>query len=851
MVESMDEAKVKEIKSMIRAVIQSSKEGVLSKRFNREYHGITGQNVPYKELGFQSLDSYLKSIPDIVAIKVNRDGEKVYFAVADDSTAHLAKMISKQRSARKRNIIKVKPFRRPTFPTPRRSSSRTFSSRYGPMATPRSSYTSSSSPAPPKLRSVIYVPPMTTFRPMIRSDLSVKPSTSNTSLKFGSSYEVPPRFKKKQQEPPAGSKRKDSSSSFSTVSENSTEDQRTSLPDPKVEKMLKGVKDYKSLLHIYCSKKKGSLKAIYTSFQSPTFHWVSSVDIDGNRFTSSESANSKKEAEHFAAKAAIRGLFEDISTLINFEKYKNTDKVENEDTAEPAEQKMKSPNTDDDESLAQNVKELMQSKPNGLWSTRFRFEYKNKFSEDPPQDILEKMQDWKDVVSMERFQDKIILYPVKEKPKKTTAEDQSPDNQKNKTESGNLNGESSKYDLQIKTIISPTTGEMRRSVTDRSSVSDDISGKEEPKLKIDKLQIKAAENPPIRSSWKGYVSHIENCSEFYIHRSNCSINDIMDLISEKYSSSEASPAVVSGYGKGDYCVAFYARDKCWCRAVILDHRKKAQQRLYTHPHQTEDTASQNGVDEYHVQYIDFGNKEKVPAYHVRLLSLECAKHPAQALRCQLHGMAISDVSSADTMKKFKDLTEDELTFQVIEHKDNAYSVELTTESGVNINKLLCRQGIGVAPPALVYPAGKYWDVFVSYVGSVNDVSLILVGPEYSDKLDNLEDAMLKYYTEHTESFCDVKTGEVYSFMSEDAHYRVKVLEINQQEALVEYMDHGDSENVEISQLNSLPTQFRELPFQAITCGLASLEQFGQNDKVLNKLIDMALGKVLVAEIVNR
>lgn len=108
----MEELK-KKTEAMLRAVLISSPRGVPLRRLNKEYSSITYSSIPHPELGFPTLDSYIKSIPHVATLTRDVDGEFVVKGVATESDQHVAKLIAKQRKPKKRSKGAAKPSRRP------------------------------------------------------------------------------------------------------------------------------------------------------------------------------------------------------------------------------------------------------------------------------------------------------------------------------------------------------------------------------------------------------------------------------------------------------------------------------------------------------------------------------------------------------------------------------------------------------------------------------------------------------------------------------------------------------------------------------------------------------------------
>ncbi|XP_041838081.1 tudor domain-containing protein 7A isoform X2 [Melanotaenia boesemani] len=88
------------IKKMLRAVLQSSKNGVSINTLQSEYRSLCGENIPLKKLGFSKLEDYLRSIPSVVRLQYHM-GELKCFAAVCKETAHIAELVAKQRSSKK------------------------------------------------------------------------------------------------------------------------------------------------------------------------------------------------------------------------------------------------------------------------------------------------------------------------------------------------------------------------------------------------------------------------------------------------------------------------------------------------------------------------------------------------------------------------------------------------------------------------------------------------------------------------------------------------------------------------------------------------------------------------------
>jgi hypothetical protein len=59
---------------------------------------LAGSEIPYQKLGYQTLEQFLRSVPD-VSLLLGQGGELIMEAIPSKNTAHLAAMVSKQKSA--------------------------------------------------------------------------------------------------------------------------------------------------------------------------------------------------------------------------------------------------------------------------------------------------------------------------------------------------------------------------------------------------------------------------------------------------------------------------------------------------------------------------------------------------------------------------------------------------------------------------------------------------------------------------------------------------------------------------------------------------------------------------------
>uniref|UniRef100_A0AAY4A091 Tudor domain-containing protein 7B n=1 Tax=Denticeps clupeoides TaxID=299321 RepID=A0AAY4A091_9TELE len=89
------------VKKMLRAVLQPSKSGVPLSRLQAQYKEVTGELIPFKQMGHPTLDALLQSMPHVVQLERSRGGEVLCFATGVGEMAHVAKLVARQRTAKK------------------------------------------------------------------------------------------------------------------------------------------------------------------------------------------------------------------------------------------------------------------------------------------------------------------------------------------------------------------------------------------------------------------------------------------------------------------------------------------------------------------------------------------------------------------------------------------------------------------------------------------------------------------------------------------------------------------------------------------------------------------------------
>lgn len=164
-----------------------------------------------------------------------------------------------------------------------------------------------------------------------------------------------------------------------------------------------------------------------------------------------------------------------------------------------------------------------------------------------------------------------------------------------------------------------------------------------------------------------------------------------------------------------------------------------------------------------------------------------------------------------------------------------------------------KQEVHLQLPPLKLPCSSFWDIFIRHIEDLSNIYFHLVGDEYSGAYSELATNMELHYMEE-KNLAPVKNpqeGELYAASHDQSWFRVELLNVCGHTVEVRFVDHGDEEVIELTELHYLHKKFFDLPAQILKCSMAGLEYAKKNAGALALLQDLALGETLVAQIINR
>ncbi|XP_060086316.1 uncharacterized protein LOC132565637 [Ylistrum balloti] len=277
----------------------------------------------------------------------------------------------------------------------------------------------------------------------------------------------------------------------------------------------------------------------------------------------------------------------------------------------------------------------------------------------------------------------------------------------------------------------------------------------------------------------------------------------VDDLAEKVEISAAESPPASSFNKGDIVLALYNEDRVWYRARIESHN--------------------GGVAS--VFFIDYGNKEKINNSDIKVATSELRTIEGLATKCDLVDILPNDNTwtEAEIEQLESLLVGFEFTVEVVGSRksgsQNGIGLRLYSDTGLfKHGKEPTTKIKGIkSSSARELQIGMQYKAYLSYVDSANKFWIQLA--DHENELNNLMTSLADSAAGGAEKLDCVSAGTLcMTFYSEDqAPYRSSILTVNGNTSLVQFVDYGNSESKDVSELLKLPKQFHGLPAMSVKC----------------------------------
>ncbi|KAG6446593.1 maternal protein tudor isoform X2 [Manduca sexta] len=331
----------------------------------------------------------------------------------------------------------------------------------------------------------------------------------------------------------------------------------------------------------------------------------------------------------------------------------------------------------------------------------------------------------------------------------------------------------------------------------------------------------------VNSQHKVFVSFAEEGPELFavqLVSDAKKLQDMMDDINRRPHSSLAEPPMI-----GTVCLGRMSGDRIICRAIVMN-LSGSQCKLF---------------------FVDFGDTEMVSYYDIFDIPEEFVKPNVFAMRFCLSGVKKLE-KGPHLYEAFKQLVNGKvLTLKIVppEGPPLIQYGELYLDNKNVFDLLMANMKDKLQFKWMdMLPLGTRQSVLVSYVDSC-----IKFYVQLSDKIDDLNAVMdaVKAHCENSSSPGELPVGAACCarFPDDDNWYRARVRDTKGKKVVVAYVDYGNEQEVDVSDLRTISPDLIQLPAQAIKCALKGFENRPVETKTSNQLEMLALEKTLMAQIV--
>nr|XP_030113564.3 tudor domain-containing protein 7 isoform X2 [Taeniopygia guttata] len=766
----------------LRAVLLAFQNGIRLSELQSEYRSLTNELIPFRHLGYDTLEGYLESIPGVVRMEENKIGEVICHGVCCSETVQIAQLVARQRSSKKKTVRQVNCQMRLKNTSPVSLSGKP----KGTLRQPQSlNMTEGGGKRPvPRLSRGREVA-CGGVKPVVESARSALPSAAGSGSpkeipmqrhvtvvnRSEKRLTVPPWFQKELQVHLSRSSSTESSDSLNT----STAETHIVAPGYSAANVNELQSRIKELLSKYSSGVRLSkMPEIYQEM-----YWE---DLSTEVLYQLENWPHVCTVEKIHGGDAIDGFLYPARKIPPAAKRHADQEKASQNVTSPKADPLLKPDMETtpaalNSDFKAKVVGILLKYSSGLWAHALPKVYQDTYQVKFPEDILNNLELLSDVCVVSYVSEvpsKAILYAkpqrcidenlnVTEKVKSHDGEKATAEQQYEESKDQYLEN------ITVPSLITPSEG----------SVS------------ILVLELKNTNEVLIRYVGKDYSSAQEQME---------------DEMKAYYSqNSTVSPAQSLSVGQ---LVAVHAVEDDWVRAQIIsleDNRVK-------------------------VYYVDYGFTKFVESNSVCRLQKQFRSLPFQAAKCKLAGLeAFSDdpilVKAVESQTCFKIFA-----VEILERSDTPLLVLYDTsgEDDININATCMKALYDKSLELHLQVDALYTNVRVTSVFS--DGSLYCQVPSkglsrLSEILQKLEDYFLYKTSEFNVliPFC----GKICLFPSKGKLARVEIKIIHTRQALdVQFMDSGTVATVKVSELKEIPPQFLreviEIPPQALKCCLADL-----------------------------
>lgn len=299
----------------------------------------------------------------------------------------------------------------------------------------------------------------------------------------------------------------------------------------------------------------------------------------------------------------------------------------------------------------------------------------------------------------------------------------------------------------------------------------------------------------------GLVTHVEFVDNTCHGYAQLCDSATVDVLSSRLNAVGDALDPVESCRPGQQVIALFSQDGTWYRAVVEGE----------------------GLEKVSVFFMDYGNTEFVSMNDIRQCPDEFLDTPGFAKKCNFRDINANGQVWTDSEKDhvMEILVNGEFMVEVLDSDRTSLDVRLydmeNTSNIIQMGKGMTKtDSKSSSIPTESLQVGSTYNAYISFVGSAIKFWVQLKSRE--DDLNQLMENLAEYASAG-QPLANVSKGTncIATYSLDEAPYRSNVLMVNGDKCLVQFVDYGNSESKNVSELMSLPDKFKQLPFQGIKC----------------------------------
>ena len=314
----------------------------------------------------------------------------------------------------------------------------------------------------------------------------------------------------------------------------------------------------------------------------------------------------------------------------------------------------------------------------------------------------------------------------------------------------------------------------------------------------------------VGQSYEVFLSYVESADKFWVQLKDQEndLNSLMADVAACFAEDLPSTGDLISPVKGQLCASCFSEDGAFYRSVVEDLRG----------------------DKCTVLFIDYGNYEEKSVSELFTLPQVLCKLPMQGIKCSYKADG-NDALISSTLEKYAATDSSYIMTVVAAVGHNQYAVQISSIEELLVSKApspkkphsqqqgapKVQNSMWQSYQAVFMQVGSIYDVCISHADFPGSffIQLVANAPALDDLMDSIDKVAHNF-----EKISNLYTGcTCLAQFGDNAWYRGQILSVKPTTAKVGAVDFGHVEELSHNKLKVIPSNYTQLPAQAISCSL--------------------------------